>query len=88
MAVKTSRGGRYGKLTEANGYYGRAEAGQRHRAGSSDYGTKREFVGSGDKTFTFYSDTGGTLTVSASSYQEAWRMAKARGYKSRRRRRK
>ena len=86
--AKSTVGGRYGRVTEAGGYYGNNDAGQRHRAGSGDYGTKREFVGSGDRTFTFYSDTGGTLTVSANSYAEAWRIAKARGYRSRRRRRK
>lgn len=88
MAIKTSRGGRYGKVTDASGYYGRADAGQKHRATSKDYGTAREFIGSGDLAFTFYRPDGGLAIIHADSYAEAWRQAKARGYKTRKRSRR
>ena len=89
MAIKTSRGGRYGKITaDASGYYGRADAGQRKRKGAASDGTDREFIGSGDKPFEFIRPNGGIVIVHGNTYAEAWRIAKARGYKTRRRKKK
>jgi len=88
MGVKESRGGRYGKLTDASGYYGNADAGQKHRATSKDYGDARKFIGSGDQAFVFYMPGGGTAIIRADSYADAWRQAKVRGYRTRRGRRR
>ena len=87
MGVKDSRGGRYGKLTDTTGYYGRADAGQKHEATPKEYGDARKFIGSGDKAFPFYMPGGGIAIIHADSYEDAWRQAKARGYKTRLRRR-
>lgn len=76
-------GGRYGRMRETSGYYGNNTAGQAHKATPKDYGTAREFVGSGDLSFVFYRPDGGVAIVHGESYQDAWRQAKARGYKSR-----
>lgn len=88
MAIKSSRGGRYGKVTDASGYYGRADAGQARRATPKDFGMAREFIGSGEYAFVFYRPAGGTCIIYGDTYQDAWRQAKARGYKTRRRRKK
>ena len=88
MAVKTVRGGKRGRVTDASGYYGRADAGQKHRATPKDFGTAREFIGSGEHAFVFYRPDGGTCIIYGDTYQEAWRQAKARGYKTRKGRRK
>lgn len=88
MAVKTHRGGKYTKARDASGYHGSGEAGTRHRLHEGEWGTRREFIGSGDKEYTFYSETRGTLTIRANNYWEALRMARARGYSRRRYRRR
>lgn len=81
---KKERGGKRSKnLINAYGDYGRGEAGTPREIGSNDAGIKREFVGSGEREFVFYSKTKGYLTVRASSWEEAWRLAKARGYSKR-----
>ena len=71
---KGKYGGKYQRLTEpeSSGYYGTDIAGQRKE------------IGQGSRRYTFYSDTKGTLTIWASSFDEAWRQAKERGYKRRR----
>jgi hypothetical protein len=82
---KVYRGKYFGQNLQAQGYYGTNIAGNVRHANPNDAGVKREFIGSGTKEYNFYSDTQGVLTVRADSYQEAWRIAKARGYKRRRR---
>lgn len=66
-------------------YFKGADAGTSRQAGAGDATPfKREFVGSGQSEYTFYSETKGALTVRANSFEEAWRIAKARGYSRRR----
>ena len=88
MAATGERGGKRGKVIDATGYYGTADAGQKHEATAKDYGEARKFIGSGDKAFPFYMPGGGIAIIHADSYEDAWRQAKARGYKTRKRRRK
>lgn len=83
MAIKASRGGKYSKINSGFGYYGNNTAGQPHKLIENTAGVKREFIGSGTKEYTFYSDTKGMLTVRADSYQDAWKQAKNRGYSRR-----
>lgn len=80
---KGKYGGKYPPI-DASGYYGRHEAGIPQDFTGQEAGTKREFIGSGTKEYNFYSKTRGILTVRADSYEEAWRIAKARGYSRRR----
>lgn len=74
-----------GKYPEANprgqGYFGNNTAGQSPEFTSKDWGTAVGFVGSGERPFVFYSKTNGTLTIMADSWEEAWRIAKLRGYR-------
>ena len=86
--AKDRRGGKYGEGTSGRGDFGRDTAGQRHNLTEKEWGTKRKFVGSGDKEYTFYSETLGTLTISANSYWEALRIARSRGYSRKQYRRK
>ena len=76
MASTGSRGGKYPAL----GYYGNNTAGVPHEFEGKDVGTRREFIGSGENEYVFEGEHG-TLTIRADSWQEAWRIAKARGYK-------
>ena len=78
--------GKYqGANIEARGYFGNNTAGNPREANPNDINPfKREFIGSGQHEYTFYSDTKGVLTVIADSFEEAWRQAKARGYSNRR----
>lgn len=81
-----------GKGTHRYGKYGRDKAGVKHELTEKEWGTKREFVGSGTKSYMFYSAaTDTTLVIRADSYEDAKRLAKARGfkqYRSRKSRRK
>lgn len=76
-----------GKYSEAvprgQGYFDNGEAGTPREVGTNIAGVKREFVGSGQQPFVFYSETNGTLTIMADSWEEAWRIAKLRGYSKR-----
>jgi len=66
-------------------YFKGADAGTSRQAGANEaISFKREFIGSGTQEYPFYSDTKGVLVVRAESYEEAWRIAKARGYSRRR----
>ena len=77
--AKSVRGGKYGRDT----------AGVRHELTEKDWGTKREFVGSGANAYTFYSaSTNTTLVIRAESYDEAKRIARSSGFKQYRSRRK
>lgn len=81
MADRGGRGGKHNGSLLGRGDFGRTDNfGQSHQLAEKEWGTKREFVGSGDKEYVFYSDTLGTLTISASSYWEALRIARSRGY--------
>lgn len=84
MAVKVNRGGKRSKELFGKGEYGKDIAGQRHELKEKEWGTKREFKGSTSQEFTFYSKTRGTITIRATSYEEALRLAKRRGYSRRR----
>ena len=82
MAVKVRRGGKYAdRLVNADGYYGRYDAGSLQNFVEKEAGTKREFIGSDVHEYTFYSETKGTLTITAKSFEEALRIANIRGYK-------
>ena len=71
-----------GKGKERGGKYGRNTAGTRHELHKNDWGTKREFIGSGTKIYEFYSAaTDTTLIIRAESYEEAKRLARSRGFK-------
>lgn len=77
-----------GKYSSANpegtGYYGNNDAGTKREANPNDVNPfKREFIGSGEHEYTFYSATKGLLTIRADSFEEAWRQARARGYSRR-----
>lgn len=82
--LKEQLGGKYPRVNNGFGYYGTNDAGTKREFIGADAGTKREFIGSGTKEFTFYSNVKGLLTVRADSYEEAWRIARARGYSRRR----
>lgn len=73
-----------GKYSGANprgqGYFEGNDAGNKRYKGGGSTPDKREFVGSGQRPFVFYSETNGTLTIMADSWEEAWRIAKSRGY--------
>lgn len=74
--AKDKRGGKYGNNT----------AGIPHELHEQDWGTKREFIGSGTRSYTFYSAKSNTmLTIRADSYDEAKRIARSRGFKQYRR---
>lgn len=82
MAVKVRRGGKYAdRLVNADGYYGRNDAGTPDTFTPKEAGTKREFIGSDVKEYTFYSETKGTLTITAKTFEEALRIARTRGYR-------
>ena len=85
MADKGNRGGKY-KVEPNKGRYGTDIAGQKHKLKEREAGTKRKFKGSGQHNFIFYSPEGGTQTIVAKTYEEAWRIAKRRGLRTRRRR--
>ena len=82
MSDKGNRGGKY-PLVNADGYFGRNSAGDKRDFVPKDYGTKREFIGSGTKEYNFYKRGVGILTIRANSYEDALRLAKRRGYSSR-----
>lgn len=73
-----------GKYSEANtrgqGYFGRNDAGNPQFIGNGAGGIKREFVGSNTKEYTFSDKQHGTHTITASSYEEALRVAESMGY--------
>ena len=77
--IKENIGGKYSRITNANGYFGRNQAGIQYELNRAEAGIVRS-IGSGSKQFTFYNETHGTLTIWASSFEEAWRQAKERGY--------
>ena len=88
MAVKSHRGGKH-YSSKGNKVHPRTDtAGQRHELQEKEWVTKREFVGSGQREYVFYSETQGTLTIRANNYWDALRQAKARGYSRRKYRRK
>ena len=63
------------------GKFGNGEAGVRHRLDENDWGTKREFVGSGISSYYFRNPSGGLLIIRANTYAEAAVIASARGAK-------
>lgn len=69
MADTGKRGGKYGKNT----------AGIKHELTEKEWGTKREFIGSGTTEYWFKKPNGGILIIRADSYEDAWRQAKERG---------
>ena len=74
--------GKYAEATpRGQGYFGRDDAGDQRYKGGGSTPDKREFIGSGQHPFVFYSKTNGTLTIMADSWEEAWRIAKLRGYR-------
>jgi len=80
---KGVNGGKYAGSRMARGYYGTDVAGQKHELVEKEWGTKREFVGAGTEEFVFYDRVHGTLIVTARNFQEAWRIARMRGYSRR-----
>lgn len=77
--------GKYrGKYPDANprgqGYFGRNDARNPQFIGNGAGGIKREFVASNTKEYTFSDKQHGTHTITASSYEEALRVAESMGY--------
>lgn len=68
-----------GKGKERGGKYGRNTAGVKHELHAQDWGTKREFIGSGLNVYQFKKPGGGLLIIHADNYADAWRLAKERG---------
>lgn len=77
---KKTYGGKRGAMTSE---FSDKDAGTKRKAKSDTAGTKREFKGSSSNEYTFYSSTRGTLVITATSFEEAWRRAKALGYSRR-----
>ena len=78
--IKRKIGGKYERVTDAIGYYGRNEAGNPQFIGSNEAGIQREFIGSRTKEYTFSDTEHGTHTITADSYEEALRIAESMGY--------
>lgn len=75
--------------SKLGGKYGRNVAGVKHELTEKEWGVKREFIGSGSEAYEFYSPTTNTtLIILADSYEEALRLARSRGFKQYRARRK
>lgn len=82
MADRGKRGGkRANNLYSATGYYGRHDAGTPYDLTPKKAGTKRKFIGSDVKEYTFYNESKGTLTITARTFEDALRVAKIRGYR-------
>lgn len=83
MGVKERRGGKYANkhLINADGYYGRHDAGTPRTFVGKEAGTRRKFIGSDVREYTFYSESKGTLTITAKTFEDALRIAKVRGYR-------
>lgn len=81
MGVKSRRGGkRANQIISTDGQFGENTAGTPRTFIGKDAGTRRRFIGSDAREFTFYSDTKGTLTIMALTFEDALRQAKVRGY--------
>lgn len=79
--IKRRIGGKYVRQTsDATGYYGNNEAGEKHQLTPKSWGTKREFIGSNTQTYTFSNPVYGTHTFTASSFADALRQAFAMGF--------
>lgn len=77
--------GKYrGKYPDANprgqGYFGRNDAGNDQDFVPKDWGTDVGFVGSRTQEYTFSDTQHGTHTFTATSYEDALRMAESMGY--------
>ncbi len=79
MSDKGKIGGKHQRI----GYYGNNDAGVRQEGKSNTAGQKHEFEGSQSQEYTFYSPSKGTITITARSFDEAWRKAKILGYSRR-----
>lgn len=77
---KKTYGGKRGAMTSE---FSDKDAGTKRKMKRETVGTKREFKGSKSNEYTFYSPSRGTLVVTATSFEEAWRRAKALGYSRR-----
>jgi len=77
---KKRYGGKRGAMTSE---FSDKDAGTKRTMKRETAGTKREFKGSKSNEYTFYSPSKGTLVVTATSFEEAWRRAKALGYSRR-----
>ena len=51
--IKRRIGGKYVRVTDADGYFGRNDAGNRRYKGGGGEPIKREFIGSKTKEYTF-----------------------------------
>lgn len=73
-----------GKYSSANpsgsGYYGNNEAGNKRYKQGGGEPTKRYFIGSQSKEYTFSDVEHGTHTFTATSFSEALRQAESMGY--------
>ena len=78
--IKRKIGGKYIRITDATGYFGRNDAGDQRYMGGGGEPTKREFIGSETKEYTFSDTVHGTHTITAQSYEEALRIAESMGY--------
>lgn len=80
MAIKLHRGGKYANDLYGRGYFGSNDAGTPRGPGPGGEPTKREFVGSRMREFTFSDEIHGTHTIVALSYEEAIRIAESLGF--------
>ena len=73
--------GKYSSVNpEGQGYFGRNTAGNPQHFEDNTAGTKREFIGSTTKEYTFSDQVHGTHTIAANSYEEALRIAESMGF--------
>ena len=77
---KGKRGGKYGRIRDANGYYGRHDAGDDMYFTPKSAGDNVGFKGSKLEIYTFSDNVHGTHTFTASSYEDALRQAKVFGF--------
>lgn len=78
--IKRRIGGKYVRVTDADGYFGKNDAGNKRYKGGGGEPEKREFIGSNTKEYTFSDTIHGTHTITAQSYEEALRIAESMGY--------
>lgn len=78
--IKRKIGGKWVRVNDATGYFGRNDAGDKPEFKPKDWGDDVGFVGSKTKEYTFSDTIHGTHTITANSYQEALRIAESMGY--------
>lgn len=78
--IKERIGGKYVRITDANGYYGRNDAGTPMSANPNDAGDKRKKGKPLINQYTFSDTAHGTHTIPAHNFTEALRIAESMGF--------